>query len=262
VFLVRWLGSALSPWLPEVIIEMLKYSSPHFILLLLFNTVQGCLCSRCPVLLMYGTLIGCVLGFVELVLHVCFLIEIGAPVSLLVAAIGYLVVYGVFIECGVVRRCVWLVSLVAVLSSMLGMLTGYCNEFCGSGHSLVLVFALGNLMFLLVVVVGIKGLIVGFIVVIMRLCFILGWCSTDGAIVLQVLVVAVGALMLFEPMHYAGLLGYSRRIPECVDVWLGSVYLGSCGGSILIVSILILTRLLCGSFDSCYISSFAFFWFL
>ena len=52
----------------------------------------------------------------------------------------------------------------------------------------------------------------------------------------------LGAILVFFPMHIAGLAGMARRIPEYSDIFIPSVTVGTTGSFLLIFSVLILLR--------------------
>jgi len=58
----------------------------------------------------------------------------------------------------------------------------------------------------------------------------------------QVFNLLLGAILVFFPMHIAGLAGMARRIPEYSDIFIPSVTVGTTGSFLLIFSVLILLR--------------------
>lgn len=71
-----------------------------------------------------------------------------------------------------------------------------------------------------------------------------GWVTSDGVGITQLLYLLMGTLIVFGPMHTAGVASASRRVPECVDVWTVSWYTGTCGLVSVLASVLVLTRTL------------------
>ena len=67
---------------------------------------------------------------------------------------------------------------------------------------------------------------------------------SEGVALMQVALLLVGACLLFGPMHQAGLLGMSRRIPEYADVYYPFFTLGSVGIILLVLSVVVLFRFL------------------
>ena len=59
---------------------------------------------------------------------------------------------------------------------------------------------------------------------------------------LQIFTLLFGALLVFFPMHFAGLSGMARRIPEYADIFLPSVIVGTTGTILLFISVIILLR--------------------
>lgn len=70
----------------------------------------------------------------------------------------------------------------------------------------------------------------------------LGWCTNDGLVITQLNYVLVGTLVVFGPMHTAGIHSMSRRVLESLDVWSGSIYTSTCGLFSVLVGVLVLTR--------------------
>lgn len=74
-----------------------------------------------------------------------------------------------------------------------------------------------------------------------------GLVCCEGLSLLQVSTLLFGACLLFGPMHEAGLMGMSRRVPEYADVYMPFYSLGTVGLVLLVVSVLLLVRLSCNS---------------
>jgi len=60
--------------------------------------------------------------------------------------------------------------------------------------------------------------------------------------ILQIFTLLIGAILVFYPMHFAGLTGMARRIPEYADIFIPSVIVGTTGTFLLLLSVLILLR--------------------
>lgn len=59
---------------------------------------------------------------------------------------------------------------------------------------------------------------------------------------LQIFTLLFGAILVFYPMHFAGLSGMARRIPEYADIFIPSVIVGTTGTLLLLISVFILLR--------------------
>jgi len=58
----------------------------------------------------------------------------------------------------------------------------------------------------------------------------------------QIFNLLIGAILVFFPMHLAGLAGMARRIPEYADYFIPCVTVGTTGTFLLIFSVFILIR--------------------
>jgi heme/copper-type cytochrome/quinol oxidase subunit 1 len=80
--------------------------------------------------------------------------------------------------------------------------------------------------------------------------FFFGVGVMEGMSLLQVFLLLCGAVILFGPMHGAGVYGMSRRVPEYADVFLPFFISGSVGMILLLGSVLVFFRLACSSSES------------
>jgi cytochrome c oxidase subunit 1 len=97
------------------------------------------------------------------------------------------------------------------------------------------------------------GCLLGFYLV-KNLMFAVG--VSEGVSLFQVSLLLFGACLLFGPMHEAGIMGMSRRIPEFADVYMPFYSLGSVGMVLLVASVLVFLRIFSISSPSSVFISF------
>jgi len=66
----------------------------------------------------------------------------------------------------------------------------------------------------------------------------------------QVSLTLIGAILVFYPMHWSGLAGMSRRVPEYSDYFMSSTWMGTSGTLLLLTAVVILLRAMCLSWSS------------
>lgn len=69
-----------------------------------------------------------------------------------------------------------------------------------------------------------------------------GISNLEGNQIYQVALTLLGACLVFFPMHWLGLAGMSRRVPEFIDMYQPSYTIGFTGTILLIWAVIIIVR--------------------